>query len=95
MAAAGDCVVSSCQPFTRMHQKKRGARQPQRSSLPSIPDHHGWQLWGTGSCGIWIESSALRKTEGELLDDPFSRSIPLWWAAHDTGQNRPWGWILV
>ena len=40
--------VSSCHSLTQMHQQKKGARQPQRSFLPSIRDHHAWQLWGTG-----------------------------------------------
>ena len=47
-----------------MHQQKKGARQPQRSFLPSIRDHHAWQLWGTGlktGSGSRVSSFKKRK----------------------------------
>ena len=58
--------VSSYQPLTEMHQKKRGARQPQRPSLPSIPDHHGWQLWGTVCWILNVRSESLVLPETKL-----------------------------
>ena len=49
-----------------MHQKKRGARQPQGPCLPSIPDHHGWQLWGTVCWILNVRSESLVFPETKL-----------------------------
>ena len=81
-----------------MHNQKKGARQPQRSFLPSIQDHHAWQLWGT----VWREeqtqpgqSSVLQTKDDALIYPPVSASPPL--AEGPSGLVSPYrgSWIFL
>ena len=81
-----------------MHSQKKGARQPQRSFLPSIQDHHAWQLWGT----VWREeqtqpgqSFVLQTKDDALIHPPVGASPPL--AEGPSGLVSPYrgSWIFL
>ena len=91
-------AVSHCRALTWMHSQKKGARQPQRSFLPSIQDHHAWQLWGT----VWREeqtqpgqSFVLQTKDDALIHPPVGASPPL--AEGPSGLVSPYrgSWIFL